>query len=271
MPTKMDGAGKRWVEMEFIAPGTPEDVWEAIATGPGNAAWFIRATIEERVGGAIAFDFGPDMKSTGEVTAWEPPRRFGYVERDWSKGAPPLATEIMIAARADERSLVRMVHSLSSSSDEWDDQLESFETAWPSFFEVLRLYLSRFKGQKAVSFQASVSVDGDQLAVWKRLTDALDLNGANVGEHRTTPTQPEALSGVIEHVHQDQKQRVLMMRLDAPAPGAAIVATCGDGNTVNGSVCIFFYGDDAGTIASVSEKRWRDWLRDALSFAARAL
>ena len=66
MPTKMDGAGKRWVEMEFIAPGTPEDVWEAMATGPGNAAWFIRATIEERVGGAIAFDFGPDMKSTGE-------------------------------------------------------------------------------------------------------------------------------------------------------------------------------------------------------------
>ncbi|ESZ18472.1 hypothetical protein X737_18045 [Mesorhizobium sp. L48C026A00] len=35
MPIKKDETGKRWVEMEFI---TPEQVWRAIATGPGNTA-----------------------------------------------------------------------------------------------------------------------------------------------------------------------------------------------------------------------------------------
>ena len=50
MPIKKDGSGKRWVEMEFLAPGTPEEVWQAMATGPGNAAWFTRATVDERVG-----------------------------------------------------------------------------------------------------------------------------------------------------------------------------------------------------------------------------
>ncbi|WP_287073272.1 hypothetical protein [Mesorhizobium sp.] len=38
MPIKKDETGKRWVEMEFITPCTPEQVWRAIATGPGNTA-----------------------------------------------------------------------------------------------------------------------------------------------------------------------------------------------------------------------------------------
>lgn len=65
MPIKTDEAGNRWVEMEFVAPGSVEEVWEAMATGPGNATWFTRATIEERVGGALKFEFGGDMSSSG--------------------------------------------------------------------------------------------------------------------------------------------------------------------------------------------------------------
>jgi hypothetical protein len=32
MPVKKDDSGRRWVEMEFLVPGTPEQVWHAIAT-----------------------------------------------------------------------------------------------------------------------------------------------------------------------------------------------------------------------------------------------
>ncbi|CAH2400009.1 hypothetical protein [Mesorhizobium ventifaucium] len=46
MPIKKGETGKRWVEMEFITPGTPEQVWRAIATGPGNTAWFTKTTID---------------------------------------------------------------------------------------------------------------------------------------------------------------------------------------------------------------------------------
>jgi len=42
-----------------------------------------------------------------------------------------------------------MVHSLFASTDDWDDQMEGFEDGWPSFFEVLRLYLSHFAGMEA--------------------------------------------------------------------------------------------------------------------------
>lgn len=76
MPVKKDDTGKRWVEMELIAPGTPEQVWQAIATGPGYTVWFTPTTIEERIGGAIRFDMDPNGESKGEVTVWEPPLRF---------------------------------------------------------------------------------------------------------------------------------------------------------------------------------------------------
>ncbi len=82
MTLKKDDGGRRWVEMEFLVPGTPEQVWQAIATGPGMTAWFTPPTsVDERVGGTIEFDFGDqdcsgeDAGSSGVITTWEPPLR----------------------------------------------------------------------------------------------------------------------------------------------------------------------------------------------------
>jgi uncharacterized protein YndB with AHSA1/START domain len=265
MPIKKDGSGKRWVEMEVIVPGSPEQVWQALATGAGYAAWFTKAEIEERVGGALKFDFGPMGSTKGEVTAWQPPHRFDFVEREWSEGAPPVATEITITSRAGDKCVVRMVHSLFASSDDWDDQIEGFEGGWPGFFEVLRIYLAHFAGKKAASFQAIASIEGDQLATWKRFVEALDLVGSDVGEQRTTPQQPQRLSGAVEHILQNGKMRVILMRLDEPGPGVAMIGGYGAGGRVNLSICIFFYGDDAATLAAASEHKWRSWLGEAFA------
>jgi len=68
MPIKKDATGKRWVEMELLVPGTPEQVWHALATGPGYATWFVKGEIEPRVGGKFSLDFGQGLVTTGEVT-----------------------------------------------------------------------------------------------------------------------------------------------------------------------------------------------------------
>ena len=263
MPIKKDDSGKRWVEMELIVSGTPEQVWHAMATGPGYTAWFTPATIDERVGGAIRFDMGENGESKGEVTVWEPPLRFGYVERDWIEGAPPLATEITVTAKSGDRCIVRMVHSLFASTDDWDDQMEGFEGGWPGFFEVLRLYLSHFAGMKAAVASAMISVETPQLDVWKRLTDGLGLAAANAGEERTTPQTPEQLSAIVERVKQDDRQRYLLLRLDHTAPGIALIGTYAINNATNVSIALYFYGDAAAQRAAASEPRWRDWLEKA--------
>jgi uncharacterized protein YndB with AHSA1/START domain len=262
MPVKKDASGKRWVEMEVLVPGSPEDVWRALATGPGYAAWFIKARIEERVGGDLAFDFGSGVKTTGQVTFWEPPRAFGYVERDWAEGAPPVATEITITARSGGQCVVRMVHSLFASSDDWDDQLEGFESGWPGFFEVLRIYLAHFAGQEAALAGATVAgVQEEPLAVWMRLTEGLGLAGANAGERRTTP-RPQSLTGVVESIVQNTKTRYIMLRLEAPAPGVALVGTHAMSAGVHVSASLYFYGAEAAKQAAASEPLWRSWFAE---------
>src|SRR5262245_48596672 len=260
MPIKKDASGKRWVEMEIITPGTPEEVWQAMATGRGNTAWFTKAEIEERVGGPLRFDFGAAGASTGEVTTWEPPHRFGYVEREWCPGAPPVATEITITGRTGGECVIRMVHSLFTTSDEWDDQMEGFEKGWPSFFQVLRLYLRHFAGQPAGSFTVTIPVAGDQRMVWNRLTEMIGLSNPNVGESRTTPPQPQRWSGVIERVQQDEALRTMALRLEAPAPGIAIFSAFAAATQIMVSVSVYFYGDEAAAAAATSEPLWREWL-----------
>lgn len=270
MPIKKDETGKRWVEMEVLVPGTPEQVWRAVATGAGNTGWFTRTEIEEHVGGAVRFDFGPMGSSSGEVTDWAPPHRLGYVERDWSEGAPPVATEITITSHSGGRSVLRMVHSLYASTDDWDDQLEGFESGWPGLFEVLRVYLAHFGDKDTAFFGVLVMVDDDQLGVWKRLTEALRLDGANVGDQRATPAPPESLSGIVEHVRQERKQRWLIMRIDAPSPGIVMIGTYDFNDRVGASVGIHFYGDDAAQTAAASDTRWREWLNATFAPAGEA-
>jgi len=278
MPIKKDETGKRWVEMEILVPGTPEQVWEAIATGPGYAGWFVKTELEPRVGGKVVFDFGGGATSGGEVTRWEPPHHVAYVERDWEKGAPPVATEITVAARSGDRCVMRMVHSLFTSSDAWDDQVEGFENGWISFFAVLKVYLARFAGQRAGSFMAVNESAQASLATWQRLVESVGLAGASVGERRTTPAgAPDSWSGVVEQVHQDARQRFIVVRVEEPSPGIVVVGTHDKGSTSHpaagetpssAGVCRYFYGPDSEARAAESEQRWRSFL--AGTFGAKS-
>ncbi len=269
MPIKKDGTGKRWVEMELLVPGTPEQVWHAMATGAGSSGWFVKTEIEPHIGGAIRLDFGHGAVSTGEVTEWQAPHRFSYVERDWDKDAPPVATEITVIARSGDRCVVRMVHSLFSSEDSWDDQLENFESGWPAFFAILRLYLLHFSGVPAASFMTMSKVNEGSLSVWSRLGELLGLTAANVGERRTSPASSgaEAWAGVVEQVHQDAEHRYVLLRLDAPSPGILAVGTYEKGATThsaaggraNVNMCRFFYGERAEELKQESEAAWSAW------------
>jgi uncharacterized protein YndB with AHSA1/START domain len=150
---KKDPSGRRSVQVDVEVPGTPEEVWQAIATGAGVSSWFVPTEIEEREGGAVVSHFGPGMGSIATATAWDPPRRLAAESRDLGPDAPPIATEWIVEARSGGVCVVRVVHSLFASTDDWDDQLESIESGWPAFFRILRLYLTHFRGQRSSQIQ----------------------------------------------------------------------------------------------------------------------
>ncbi|WKG04180.1 SRPBCC domain-containing protein [Mycolicibacterium sp. HK-90] len=271
MPLKKDDSGRRWVEMEFLVPGTPEQVWQAIATGPGMSAWFTPTTVDEHVGGAITFDFGEqdcsDPSPPGVVTAWEPPVRFAYEEPGWNGDAPPVATEVVVTSRSGDRCVVRMVHSLFTEKDDWDDELESFEGGWPGFFEVLRIYLRHHAGQPAAIAHATGGHTDPMPALWSRLTAALDLDGANVGEHVDTAGSAPRLAGVVERIRQDAQSCEAMIRLDEPGAGVAVVGSCPVGDQTRAMVTLFLYGDGAAKTAAAEQPRWARWLHEFLDGA----
>ena len=134
MSVKRDESGRRWVEVEVEVPGTPEEAWQAIASGAGISSWFVPT--EFREDGTIVADFGPGMESVARVTAWDPPRKFSAESQDLGPESPPVASEWIVEARAGNTCVVRVVHSLFASTDEWDNQLESWESGWPWFFRI---------------------------------------------------------------------------------------------------------------------------------------
>lgn len=264
MPLRKDGSGRRWIEVEYVVPGTPERVWHAMATGPGISSWFAPATVEEEVGGALEFDFGAGT-SRGVVTGWEPPARFVYEERDWSGEAPALATEVTITSRSGDRCVVRMVHSLFTSRDDWDDEMESFESGWPGFFAVLRVYLRDFASQPTASLSAVAVSDGTVSDAWAKVTGALGVAGANYGDRIESPSGTPVLTGVVERIHQADTHREVMLRTSKPTTGVAVVGCCSVGTQSHAAVTLFLYGADATQIAAAEREAWSSWLKDVLA------
>ena len=76
MSVKKEANGRRSVQVEVEVPGTPEQVWQAIATGPGVGAWFVPTEIDGRVGGTVTTHFGGGMDSVSTITEWDAPHRF---------------------------------------------------------------------------------------------------------------------------------------------------------------------------------------------------
>src|SRR5215472_4429022 len=73
MSVKIDPSGRRSIQVEVEVPGTPEQVWEAIATGAGISSWFVPTEMESRVGGIMTCHFAPGMDSKATITSWESP------------------------------------------------------------------------------------------------------------------------------------------------------------------------------------------------------
>jgi uncharacterized protein YndB with AHSA1/START domain len=262
MPVKHDPSGRRSVEVEVEVPGTPEEVWQAIATGPGISSWFVPTELDERVGGTTVSHFGPDpdMASHATVTAWEPPHRFAEEGAGFTPDAPPLATEWIVESRSGGTCVVRVVHSFFTSSDNWDDQLEAIESGWPAFFRILRLSLTHFRGQPSTVFQVMGAAAEPKDEAWQALTGLLGLAGAVPGQRVASPAGPPPLAGLVEWASQPAWLEEVILRLDQPAPGLAHLYAQSMGEQTFLTIHIFLYGEQTAATALRAEPEWQSWL-----------
>ena len=263
MSVKKEASGRRSVQVEVEVPGTPEEVWQAIATGPGISSWFVPAEFEEKDGKpvAIKLDFGPGMESRSPLTAWDPPRRFAAESPGWAPGSPSIADEWSVEARGGGICVVRIVHSLFASTDDWDNQLEGVESGWPGFFRILRIYLTHFRGQRSAIMQfLAPAAAATEAEAWETLTAELGLRGVSAGQRWTAPAGVPALSGVVEHV--TEKPCTALLRLDGPGPGTAALSAVNCGGPMMVSLSFYLYGDQAAKTVARETPLWQAWIQE---------
>jgi uncharacterized protein YndB with AHSA1/START domain len=256
MSVKEEPSGRRSIQVEVEVPGTPEEVWQAIASGPGISSWFVPTQLDGRTGGTVTCSFGPGMDASSTIQEWEPPHRFKD-EHPIGPDAPTMATEWIVEARSGGNCVVRVVHSFFASTDDWDDQLTGVESGWPTFFRILRLYLTKFRGEPGFTFltNAMTAKSGG----WEKLTTSLDLGGAIEGQPWKSPPGVPVATGTV-HWAGDGKPAVLV-QLDQPMPGVAFLNACPMGEQVWLSVYVYLYGSQAKTIAPREEPLWQDWMK----------
>jgi uncharacterized protein YndB with AHSA1/START domain len=260
MPTQKDPNGRRFITVETEVPGTPEEVWQAIATGPGLTAWFVPSQVEERAGGAMAMNFGPGMESNAQIQEWDPPRRFSAENKEgMGPGSPAMATEWTIEARSGGTCRVRVVHSWFADTDDWDKQFESVEKGWPAFFRILHRYLAQFRGQPCTQVQLMAFTPGTKDAVWDALARPLGLAGASAGQSATSTGDAPRFAATVEYVSPKANPE-LTLRLEQPAPGTAHVSVAPMGGQVYVYVCLYLYGEKASAVAAREEPVWQAWL-----------
>ena len=262
MPVQKDASGRRFVQAEVEVPGTPEQVWDAIATGPGITSWFVPSTVEGRVGGAQLSSFGPGMDSVSTISEWNPPHSFVAESRDdMGPNDPTVATEWIVEARDGGTCVVRVVHRWFTEKDDWDDQFVGHSYGWLAFFRVLKGYLTHFAGQRGVPVQLMGVAPEPKETAWAAFTEPLDLAGATVGQRVQTPVANGAppLAGTVEWAGQPEWPE-LLIRLDSPAPGIAHLVPHAMMGQVYLTTRFYLYGDTAETAAAQAEPAWRTWL-----------
>jgi uncharacterized protein YndB with AHSA1/START domain len=171
-------------------PASPDEIWAAIATGPGIDSWFMgRNEVKAGAGGAVRTVFGeytPEL----EITEWDPAHRFAY-----RSGRAPdgrfIAYEFLIEGRAGSSTVLRTVTSGFLPGDDWADEFEAMTLGGELYFRTLVAYLTYFAGRFAVP----VTAFGPPGTNWSRdrslLCRALGLT------EEAKPGDPVRLAGEI--------------------------------------------------------------------------
>jgi uncharacterized protein YndB with AHSA1/START domain len=126
---------------EAEVPAAPDEVWAAIATGPGIDSWFMgRNDVQPGAGGKVRTVFAayaPEL----DVTGWDPGRRFAYRSGEAPDGRF-IAYEFLIEGRAGGSTVLRTVTSGFIPGDDWADEFEAMTLGGELYFRTLAEYLT---------------------------------------------------------------------------------------------------------------------------------
>lgn len=151
---------------------TVDEVWQAIATGPGIDSWYMGRT--EVAEGTVRTAFG-GYTPQSQINASEPGKRFAYRTLPGPDGRF-IAFDFLIEGRAGGSTSLRLVTNGFLPGDDWAEEFEAMTLGGALYFRTLIEYLNHFAGRTATpvtTFGPPVT-DWDQ--AWARLGAELGLD-----------------------------------------------------------------------------------------------
>lgn len=244
-------------ELSIEVPGTPEQVWDAIATANGISSWMTPTELEEREGGRVVFHMGEGVSSPGSITGWDPPRRLVYEEPEWAalgghdpSTVTPMVTEFLVEATSGGSCVVRVVSSAFGTGADWEQEfIQEMGQGWAPMFEHLRLYLTHFPGQRVTTMEVDTELPGTPEQAMTAVRTALGVEeiGQTV-EVRGQTAQVERVDG-------------LLLRLTHPVPGLLVFYSRPTGeDTCSIWIGGYLFGQDATSYVERETAGWRAWL-----------
>ena len=225
---------------EIDLPANPEQVWDAVATTEGNAAWLF-----------------PNEVDPAGATAWDPPHHFAVrmEQGDWFN-----ALDFVIDGRDDGTTKLRYVHS-GIFVEDWENQYDAVQQHTDFYLHTLGQYLEHFQGRKATYIgSVPAGIEGPASSAtpdgFRRLEQRLGL-GDGVGEGERVRLEgggPEPLEGVVDY-----------RRANFVGIRTADALYCFFGRNAFGrpvGMSIHSFADDVER--EQVQQRWQDWLDAAL-------
>ncbi|MEY9872707.1 uncharacterized protein YndB with AHSA1/START domain [Streptacidiphilus sp. MAP12-33] len=241
------------IELETTLPASPEQVWAAIATGPGVDSWFMgRNQIEAREGGVAAMETGPH-RAEAVISAYEPGKRFAS-RTPTAEDGRFMAFEYLVESREGGSTVLRVVHS-GMLGDDWQDEYDALRRGWPFHLHTLREYLTHFPGRTAVPvFAAAPTGERSPRDVRAALGRALSLpDPVTVGA--SAHAEPAGLPPLDGTVVWADDERFALRTADG-------LYTVHQGP---GVVLSFHHLFAPGTDGAAAESAWQQWLAGLLA------
>lgn len=166
--------GHPWEQRdEAVVAASVEEVWAAIATGPGIDSWFMgRNRVDPGPAGSVTTDVG-GFEMTGSVTAWDPPNHFAY--RSDGPGERFIAFEYLVEGRDRSSTVLRLITSGFLPDDDWESEFEAMTVGGEMYLRTLIAYLDHFAGRFATPVSITGSPVSDWPATWAALRAGLAL------------------------------------------------------------------------------------------------
>lgn len=168
------------VRREQDLPATPEQVWDAVATGGGNLGWLYTMEIEPHVGGKVS-------RGNGTVSVWEPPQHFA-IRVAMDNGFSNTLTYLIDPVDGGTSHLRMGIHWVHEGGwdETWDVKADAAEKHVDFYQHGLAEYLRHFAGRPAVYVNAKrpePTADPADFAVLRRRLGLAD--DAVVGDRFT--------------------------------------------------------------------------------------